>query len=155
MGGRPGLMDQAREGAINRLDQQRERAATGLESMVNALRQSGRDLQTDNATVAGYVDTFATQVERVAGGLHEKDMRQMMNDLERFARRRPGVFLGGAFVIGLAAARFLKSSSRPEEPWRTSGASSTSYPPSTGYTPTSPTPPRPTGDYPGGGYAGG
>jgi hypothetical protein len=35
----------------------------------------------------------------------------MIQEVERFARRQPALFLGGAFTLGLIAARFLKSSS--------------------------------------------
>lgn len=50
------------------------------------------------------------QVERLARYLHDRDVRQVVSDVEDLARRSPGMFLGGAFVIGLAASRFLKSS---------------------------------------------
>jgi hypothetical protein len=33
-----------------------------------------------------------------------------VDEVENFARRRPAMFLGGAFLLGLAATRFLKSS---------------------------------------------
>jgi hypothetical protein len=115
---RRGLMEQAREGAFHRLDQQKERAASGLSSLVGALRQSGRQLEGENATVASYVDTAAEQVERFVGGLRNRDVSEIVSDLESFARRRPTMFLGSAFMIGLVAARFLKSSTKPDEPWR-------------------------------------
>lgn len=115
MGQRPGLFEQAREGTFRRLDQQKDRAATGLTSFVDALRQSGRQLEGQNATVASYVDAAAGQVERLVGGLRDRDVSQMVEDLEQFGRRRPGMFLGGAFVIGLVAARFLKSSPRERD----------------------------------------
>ena len=41
-------------------------------------------------------------------------MRNAVSSTERFARREPLFFLGGAFVVGLLAARFLKSSERAE-----------------------------------------
>jgi hypothetical protein len=104
------LMERARHGALNSLDSQRERAATGLGSMVNALRESGRNLQGQNATMASYVDGAATQLERFTGGIRERDLNQMVHDVERFARQRPAIFLGSAFALGLAMARFLKSS---------------------------------------------
>jgi len=102
-------MEQVREGAMHRLDQQKTAAATGLTSLVGALRQSGRQLEGENATVASYVDAAAGQVERFVDGLRDRDLSRMMTDLEGFARRRPAVFLGSAFVLGVAAARFLKS----------------------------------------------
>lgn len=121
---RPGLFDQAREGTFRQLNRQKERAATGLTSVVDALRQSGRQLEGQNATVASYVDAAAGQVERFVGGLRDRDVGAMVTDLEQFARRRPAMFLGSAFLLGLVTARFLKSSTKPEEPWRQSMAGS-------------------------------
>jgi hypothetical protein len=119
----PGLFEQAREGAFHRLDQQKERAATGLTSVAEALRQSGQQLEAQNATVASYMDAAAGHVERFVGGLRDRDVAQMVTDLERFARRRPAMFLGSAFALGLMAARFLKSSTKPDESWgRTAGS---------------------------------
>jgi hypothetical protein len=109
---RPGLMEQAREGALHQLDKQRERAAVGLTSMVDAVRRSGRQLEGENQAMASFVDGAANQIERVVGGLRTRDVDDMVQDLEHFARRRPAMFLGGAFCIGLIAARFLKSSGR-------------------------------------------
>ncbi len=33
-----------------------------------------------------------------------------MSEVEDFARNKPAIFMGGAFILGAAAARFLKSS---------------------------------------------
>jgi len=38
----------------------------------------------------------------------------MLYEIERYARRNPTAFIGGAFTLGLLAGRFLKSSSRPD-----------------------------------------
>src|SRR5581483_5249676 len=53
---RPGLMEQARDGALHQLDKQRERAATELTSVADAVRQSGRQLQGEHTTMASFVD---------------------------------------------------------------------------------------------------
>jgi hypothetical protein len=104
------LMDHARHGAFSKLDSQRERAATGLGSMVDALRESGRQLEGQNATMASYVTGAASQLERFSGGIRDRDVNQIVRDVERFARQRPAIFLGSAFALGIVAARFLKSS---------------------------------------------
>jgi hypothetical protein len=104
------LMERARHGAFDKLDAQRERAATGLGSMVDALRESSRQLQGQNATMASYVDGAASQLERFSGGIRERDLQQIVRDVEGFARQRPAIFMGSAFALGLAMARFLKSS---------------------------------------------
>jgi hypothetical protein len=116
------LMDRAREGALNRLDSQRERAASGLTSMVDALRQGGQYIEQQNPTIASYVDTAASQLERFTGGIRDRNLTQIVTDVERFARRRPAVFLGSAFVLGVVAARFLKSSAPENESWRVSSS---------------------------------
>ncbi len=60
-------------------------------------------------TTAKYSESVASQVEQFSRYLEKKDLRDVANDVERFARRNPAVFLGGAFALGLLAARFLKS----------------------------------------------
>jgi hypothetical protein len=105
-----GLMDSAREGAQRQLTTQRDRAVTGLSSLVDALRGSGRQLQAQDSGIASFTEGAANQLERVVERLRTQDVRSMASDLGRFARRRPGVFVGAAFLAGLAAARFLRSS---------------------------------------------
>jgi len=51
-------------------------------------------------------------VESVSGYLHERDVRQIVDETEDFGRQRPAVFVGGALALGVLAARFLKSSKR-------------------------------------------
>jgi hypothetical protein len=130
------LIDRARDGAFNRLDAQRERAATGLGSMVEALRQSGRQLEGQNATMASYVNGAASQLDRFSQTIRERDVNEMVREVERFARQRPALFIGSAFSIGLLAARFLKSSgtdgdARTNEStrnWSTPGTESATFP---------------------------
>jgi hypothetical protein len=111
-----GLMDQVRDAAYERLDAQKTRAVSGLTALADTMRQSGRQMGGENAVAARYVETAADQVERFVGGLRDRDLRTATADRERFARRRPAMFLGGAFALGLLAARFLKSSSESEQP---------------------------------------
>jgi hypothetical protein len=105
-----GLMDSARDGAHRQLTTQKDRAVSGLSSLVGALRDSGKQLKAEDSGIASFTDGAANQLERFVEGLRTQDVRSMATDLGRFARRRPGVFVGAAFLAGLAAARFLKSS---------------------------------------------
>jgi hypothetical protein len=104
------LMDSAREGAHRQLTTQKDRAVSGLSSLVGALRDSGKQLKAEDSGIASFTDGAANQLERLVEGLRTQDVRSMATGLGRFARRRPGVFVGAAFLAGLAAARFLKSS---------------------------------------------
>ena len=83
-----------------------------VSSVAQAFRKTSEQLRSeDQGDLAGYTERIAEQVEKVSGYLEGKGMRGAMSDLETFARQRPGVFVGGALVVGLVAARFLRSSS--------------------------------------------
>jgi len=89
-------------------------AAETLGTVAGALRGAAQDLQQGEVTALGtYADSAAEQLDKVAGYLREKDLKGLTRDAETFARRHPEVFLGGAFLAGILAARFIKSS-RPQ-----------------------------------------
>jgi hypothetical protein len=106
-----GVMDQVRETATSQLSAQKDRATDGLGSLAQAVRQSTqslRDHQQD--TVAQYVEKAADQLERFSTRMRERDVKDLLEDVQQFARRKPAVFIGAAFAAGMVAARFLKSS---------------------------------------------
>jgi len=80
--------------------------------VADALRQTGDKLRGDNAggAVEGYISSAANQVDRFSSYVRSTSVRDMVNNVERFARRQPTLFVGGAFMLGLIGARFLKSS---------------------------------------------
>jgi len=100
----------------SRLDKQKERAAEGLGNVAQALRQTSEQLrsQSQQVPVDEYVSSAADQIERFSGYVRDKSVRDMVGGVEQFARRQPGLFLGGAFVLGLLGARFLKSSAQSD-----------------------------------------
>ena len=112
------VMDQAQEKAKSALTDQKSQAAEGLGSVAQAIRQTGETLrQQDQGTfVAQYADKMADQVERFSNQLRDKDVEQFIGDAQDLARRQPGLFIGGAFALGVFLARFIKSSSRRSEP---------------------------------------
>jgi hypothetical protein len=106
------LVDQAKDQVKTQLSSQKERAAGTLGSVADALRQTGNTLQGQNqAPVAQIANSAADWVEQFSGTLRERNIEDMLGDMEGFARRNPTVFLGSAFALGFLAARFLKSSS--------------------------------------------
>ena len=73
-------------------------------------RSASNELRNDNETLASYVDLAGDQMRRLADHIRERGVADMLDDVHAFARRRPALFIGGAFVVGLGLARFLKSS---------------------------------------------
>lgn len=110
------LASKAQSTAQDRIERSRQDAATTLSTVASTLLNSGSQLRDGDQPMAGeYVERAARQIERVADYVQRADVREMMNEVEDFARRRPAVFIGSAFAVGLLAARFLKSSREGEE----------------------------------------
>ncbi|MCM3511078.1 hypothetical protein [Rothia sp. P100] len=88
--------------------QQQRLAATirNISDEINALSQ-GQQPQTSYVTgllgnASGYVDTVATSIE-------QKDSQELINDVRRFAARKPGLFLAAALGVGLLAGRATRN----------------------------------------------
>jgi hypothetical protein len=106
------FVDRAQEQAKSQLGGQMNRAAEGLGSVAEAVGAVGQQLhEKDQAALAQYAYQAADQIERFSHYLQERDVDQLLGEAQRLARRQPTLFLGGAFALGLLAARFLKSSS--------------------------------------------
>ncbi len=106
-----GLMDKMKGGAVAQLTAQKDRTTDGIGSVVSAVRQSTQQLRDQrHETIAEYVEQAAAQLERFSSTLKEKNVGQLLDDAQRFARRNPALFVGGAFAAGLLSARFFKSS---------------------------------------------
>jgi hypothetical protein len=125
-GGTQGVADQARDKAQQLAGQAKERVESGvsqgktraadtLGSVAQTLRQSTQQLRDQNRAGAGqYIERAADQVQRFSDYLRNTEVDEIVDSVERVARRQPALFLGGAFVLGLAGARFFKSSRRRE-----------------------------------------
>ncbi|AMY10647.1 hypothetical protein LuPra_03885 [Luteitalea pratensis] len=105
-----GVIDQVKQEASTRVNEQKARAAEGLGSVASAIRQASEHLRAENQTLSTYADKAVDQIQLFADRMRDKDPADMVRDAERFARRNPTAFVGGAFVLGIALARFLKSS---------------------------------------------
>ena len=111
------VYDAASKKATSKIDEQKANWAQDLSSVADSIRQIGDSLRDGEKPYgiakvsAGYTDKVADKVEEVSGYLDNRDLGEMLGDLKKFAHRNPALFLGGAFALGIAAARFLKSGS--------------------------------------------
>lgn len=107
------IVGRVRDQATNQLNTQKNKATEGLGNVVHAVRGTSQKLREEkHDTVARYVEQAANQIERFSNGLRQKDVGDLMNGAQRFARQRPALFVGSAFAAGLLGARFMKSSSQ-------------------------------------------
>ena len=106
------VTDQAKHAAKSQLAVRKDETASGLNTMSSAVRDMGDKLRQNNQTssYAQFADQAANQIQRFSGYLRNHDVGEIVDQAEDWMRRDPMIALGGAFVLGLVAARFLKSS---------------------------------------------
>jgi hypothetical protein len=109
------VVDQVQQQAGSSIDRRKDEAVSELEKVAGAVRQLGQGLGGEQQGplvqyAAQYGQKAADGLERLTHYLRENDTRALVNEIENFGRRQPAMLLGGAFLLGLAGARFLKSS---------------------------------------------
>ncbi len=116
------ILDEAKHAAGNvittataqierRLDSEKNKAIEAIGGAADAIRRSAENNSASSPAGALGVRA-ANSIDDVADYLESRTLRDVVGELEGFARREPALFLGGAFVLGLVGGRFLKSSAR-------------------------------------------
>ena len=106
------LAGKAQQQAKSALSERKSMAAGELDSIASAFRQTSQELRdNEQGALAHYSRSVADQVDQMATYMQSRTFDEMLADAEDFARQQPELFLGGAFALGLLAARFFKSSS--------------------------------------------
>jgi hypothetical protein len=74
------------------------------------------------------VQEVAQQAQALASRLEGREPRELLDDVRRFARRRPGTFILGALVAGVIAGRLTRAGKAAQDSG-TSGSPVTPVPP--------------------------
>lgn len=107
------VLDQTRTQVKGQLNTQIDNLAGSLGGVAEALRATGDQMQQkDLGAMGDYATSAAAWVDGCSSYFRDRDVDQVMGEVEGFARREPAIFLGAAFALGFMAVRFLKSSSR-------------------------------------------
>jgi hypothetical protein len=109
------VVDQVQQQAGSRINRGKDEAANELQKVAGAVRQLGDQLGgQEQGPIAHYAAEYgrkaADGLERLTNYLRENDPKALVNELENVGRRQPALLIGGAFLLGLVGARFLKSS---------------------------------------------
>jgi hypothetical protein len=106
------LKGQALETVRKQLDTRSTDAGDQFNSLASALRRAAEELEGDGKRMpADVARQAASRIDRLGKYLRDGNADAFLNDLERFARRRPWAAGGIGAVLGLAASRFVKASS--------------------------------------------
>jgi hypothetical protein len=109
------IVSKVQEQAGTQLSRQKETAASQLSQVANAVRRIGENLPEQEAGPIGrfvgdYGNKAADGLERLSTYIREQDAKQLLDDVQNFGRRQPALLLGGAFLLGFAGARLIRSS---------------------------------------------
>lgn len=126
----------ARDHAAQRAEDARNGVADDVGELASAFR-SAADRLRDGSPQARGIGRIADGLADASQGLHDKDLGEMADELNDFARRNPVAFLGGAALLGFAATRFARASARDDTERRRVAE------PDMGATPPSPVPAAP------------
>jgi len=87
------------------VDTQRDRAAESLRSLGSGMREMAGDR---DDRLAGVMTEVAQRVDDVSRWMKTHETAEMLRSVEDFARRRPGMFLAGAALLGIVAGRLTR-----------------------------------------------
>ncbi|MER7368240.1 hypothetical protein [Nonomuraea wenchangensis] len=109
--------------AVNELrNRVREQSDHQSQRAAQSLRQWSEDLSSlqehakPDSPVNGVVRQIAGQGHRAADYLDRNGLTGVVNDVQSFARRRPGTFLAGALAAGFLVGRIMKAANDSPEP---------------------------------------
>ena len=109
------VLDDAKDAARSKLNEQKDIAAQGLDNVADALREAADRKHRDGGpdAISEITGSAADGLERLSNTLRSKDVSGMLRDMESFARNQPVAFFGLALAAGFLAVRFLKATDDP------------------------------------------
>lgn len=87
---------------------QTDRAAGLAQQLAENLRALAEGRTEEAGPVADYLQQATQRVSSVADRIEQRGFDGLVQDVQRFARRRPGAFLLGAALTGFATGRLLR-----------------------------------------------
>ena len=102
------LADEARSALRQQASAGTDRAAGTLDQIAGRLRALADGDSEQAGDLQRYARDLGDRLGGVAGRLHERGLEGVVDDVQRFARRRPGMFLAAAAGAGFAAGRFFR-----------------------------------------------
>jgi hypothetical protein len=103
------LIGQTKGEFDNQMASKGEQVASGLRNLVGQLDALASGRTDEAGPLTGYVQEARSKVESFARRLDDGGPQGVLDDLATFARRRPGVFLGGAALLGFIVGRAVRA----------------------------------------------
>jgi gas vesicle protein len=93
------------------VEEGKTKITSGLDAVASSLERTTEEMQANElGQLAPYGEKLQHWTQGFSDYIKNAKAGDLLHDAETLARRQPALFLGGAFALGLIAARFLKSS---------------------------------------------
>jgi uncharacterized protein YjbJ (UPF0337 family) len=116
-----GLLQQATSQVEEQSSEQKTRLAQTVRTFAEDLDSMHAEDQS-SGLASQVVQEVAEQARSLASRLEDREPRELLEDVRRFARRRPGTFILGALAAGVITGRLTRAGKAAQD----SGTSSTS-----------------------------
>jgi len=103
------LYGQATTELSSQASTQQDRLAQTIRTFGHDLQKMGRGEQVDSGLASEVVDNLSQRAHRVAEFFETREPRDVVDEVRRFAARRPGLFIALAATAGVVAARLTKA----------------------------------------------
>lgn len=101
------LLGQARSELSDQAEAQQQRTAAGLHSVGDQLKSMAQGSE-QPGMATDLAHQAADKAHQLAGWLENRDPGSVLDEVRRFAKQRPGVFLAAALGAGLLAGRLAR-----------------------------------------------
>ena len=88
---------------------QKAAGAKKVKGISDAIRRAADELEGEMPPAATYIRRAADEIDVLTDAVQRRDVRQILNDVQGFARRQPAAFLGATVLGGFAIMRLLKA----------------------------------------------
>jgi len=99
----------------NAVEDQKNAGADFVSGIASSVRRAAGEFDGQIPQAGDYIRRAAEQIDGASEALRQRDLGQLLQGVQDFARRQPTFFLGATVLAGFAAVRFLKSS-KPHQP---------------------------------------
>jgi hypothetical protein len=103
-----------KDSVSGQVEDQKHRAAEGIVGMAETVRRLSDELREHNAPLANFVGSAGSRLDGIADKLRDSDPAVLAQGVARFARQRPVLFVGAAFVAGLGVSQLLRTAALTE-----------------------------------------
>jgi hypothetical protein len=103
------MANSAKDKVESEVTRQKSVGSDYIESIAQATERAAKEFESDLPQAAHYIHQASEQIQGIADNVRERDVRELIGEVQELARRQPTLFFSGAVLVGFAALRFLKS----------------------------------------------